>query len=187
MPTLICPADVRQENTLPGSAWGGEANSSVAFTGYLGNGGAPEGNENMITAGKGTGVLFWKSRVRIVDINDGTSNTLLVGERPPSQDLNYGWWFAGAGWDGSGAGDVVMGSRMVNYAASLGCPASKVGFQQGNISDPCDQAHFWSMHSGGGNFLMADRSVRFMSYGANAILPQMMTRSGGETFNDSIY
>jgi hypothetical protein len=33
----------------------------------------------------------------MADITDGLSNTLMVGERPPSSDFQYGWWYAGAG------------------------------------------------------------------------------------------
>src|SRR5215831_8985014 len=38
------------------------------------------------------GVIYESSRTRIADITDGTSTTVLVGERPPSPDLFYGWW-----------------------------------------------------------------------------------------------
>ncbi len=173
VPTLICPADGREDTLLPGSAWGG--NGNVAFTGYLGVSGV-SGD----FSGDRSGILYWKSGVRFGDITDGTSNTLMVGERPPSQDLYFGWWFAGAGYDGSGTGDVVLGAREYRYATSMGCPTSKVGFQPGRFTDPCDQMHFWSNHTGGGNFLMGDGSVRFLGYHIDAILPQLATRNGGE-------
>ncbi len=115
-----------------------------------------------------------------MQITDGTSNTILVGERPPSVDLIYGWWFAGAGWDGSGVGDVVLGAREYGYASAMGCSAAYVGLQPGTIQNPCDQVHFWSMHTSGANFLMADGSARFVKYGGNTILPQMATIAGGE-------
>jgi len=125
-------------------------------------------------------------------VTDGLSNTLLAGERPPSLDLWYGWWFAGAGydqfptpdgmWGSSGTGDVVLGAREVRYAAYMGCPATKVGLQPGRLAEHCDQAHFWSLHPGGGNFLRADGSVRFLTYAADAVLPQLATRAGGEVF-----
>jgi prepilin-type processing-associated H-X9-DG protein len=111
----------------------------------------------------------------------------MVGERPPSQDLYYGWWFAGAGWDGSGVGDVLLGARSYGYAASLGCSANMVGFQPGNINNPCDQVHWWSNHTNGGNFLYGDGSVHFLTYTANTVLPQLCSRNGGEVVNSSLY
>jgi prepilin-type N-terminal cleavage/methylation domain-containing protein len=182
--TFKCPADCRQDFTLPGSKWGG--NGDVAFTGYLGVAGASGDYSNYRNMGT-IGILFTQSSTRIADITDGTSNTLMVGERPPSADLYYGWWFAGAGWDGSGTGDVVMGAREYNYASALGCGANYVGFQAGNMNNNCDQAHFWSFHPSGGNFLVGDGSVRFLTYTANTILPQLCTRAGGEAVDLSAF
>lgn len=43
-------------------------------------------------------------------IADGTSNPLMVGERPLSNDLQYGWQWAGAGdFPQFGAADVALG------------------------------------------------------------------------------
>ena len=187
VPTLFCPADDRESRTIPGSQWGG--NGNVAFTGYLGVASSAEGNETYNTGNQlaSNGILYWTSRVRLNDITDGSSNTLMVGERPPSTDLYYGWWFAGAGWDSSGEGDVVLGARSYQYAASLGCSASYVGFQQGMASNPCDQVHFWSPHDAGANFVMGDASTRFLTYGANLVLPQFCSRNGQEVFDSTPY
>jgi len=106
VPSYFCPGDARVYTTIPGSQWGG--NGNVAFTSYVG---VSSGSSADFPTSDNSGILFYTSKVRILDIKDGTSNTLMVGERPPSQDLNYGWWFAGAGWDGSGTGDVVLGAR----------------------------------------------------------------------------
>jgi len=56
----------------------------------------------------------------------------------------------------------------------------KVGLHPGQITNHCDQAHFWSLHAGGANFLMADGSVRFLSHQADDILPALATRNRGE-------
>jgi prepilin-type N-terminal cleavage/methylation domain-containing protein/prepilin-type processing-associated H-X9-DG protein len=181
VPTLICPNDSREETTIAGPQWGG--NGNIAFTGYLGVGGISADYSNLGNTGQ-LGILYVKSATRFADITDGTSNTLMVGERPPSTDLIYGWWFAGAGWDGSGVGDVILGAREYNYAAAHGCPASKVGFQPGNPNNPCDQIHYWSLHINGGNFLLGDGSVRYLTYSANSVLPQLSTRAGGEVVPD---
>jgi len=184
--TLNCPADSRQTILLSGAQAGIYPGSNIAFTGYLAASSSGQGNETY-NGGRSDGILYWTSQTRFADIQDGSSQTLMVGERPPSVDLYYGWWFAGAGFDGSGVGDVLMGARAYAYAAALGCPASLVGFQPGKLTNPCDQVHWWSLHDGGGNFLFGDASCHFMSYGANAILPAFASRDGGEVFDMSQY
>lgn len=169
VPTFTCPADGR---TLIVSDVDG---MKIAFTAYLGISGV-RGD----LGGDRSGPLAHRTKVRFADIPDGTSNTFIVGERPPSLDLYYGWWFAGAGFDGSGSGDVVLGARDTRYASSLGCPTNKVGLQPGRVADFCDQAHFWSLHAGGANFLRADGSARLIPYVANNVLPALCTKAGGE-------
>jgi prepilin-type processing-associated H-X9-DG protein len=151
----------------------------VAFTGYLGVSGI-----NARGAQDGWGILYHRSQVRIGDISDGTSNTLMVGERPPSIDFDYGWWFAGDGADDRGTGDCCLGARDTSYAQTLKnfyhCSDLKYGLQPGKVTDNCDQGHFWSLHSGGVNFLLADGSVRFVAYSFDSILPELCTRARGE-------
>jgi prepilin-type N-terminal cleavage/methylation domain-containing protein/prepilin-type processing-associated H-X9-DG protein len=129
------------------------------------------------------GVFYYDSCVRLTDVTDGTSNTVAVGERPPSADFWYGWWYAGEGQARSGSGDTVLGVREVrwpNAAHAQHCPAGPYSFRPGRVVEQCDLFHFWSLHSGGANFLLADGAVRFFPYSADAALPALATRSGGE-------
>jgi prepilin-type N-terminal cleavage/methylation domain-containing protein/prepilin-type processing-associated H-X9-DG protein len=173
MPVYNCPADIRGPQAQQAQG------HTVAFTAYLGNSG-----RNATTR---DGILYPDSRIRLLDIRDGASNTLLVGERPPSADLLFGWWFAGWGQAGDGSCDVVLGSSEITnfshgYSNAPTCTAGIVyPFAPGRVNNPCDQYHHWSFHAGGTNFLMADGSVRFIGYDAgNAVLDALATRAGQE-------
>jgi prepilin-type processing-associated H-X9-DG protein len=149
----------------------------VALTSYLGNDGTSFSQKD--------GVLYRNSRVRIEHIPDGSSNTLLVGERPPSPELIYGWWYAGDGIEGNGVFDVVLGTREINptqpHPQYVHCGRGPFPFRPGRIDDFCSIFQFWSLHPGGANFLFGDGSVRFIHYNADSIMPALATRAGGET------
>ena len=135
--------------------------------------------------------------VRIAQITDGTSNTLMIGEHPPSADLCFGWWFAAAGHDAAGTGEVVLGandfdidSQTSGNPFSLGslspdnCPFGPYSFGPDVILNPCADFHFWSLHSGGGNFAFGDASVRFINYSAGktpGLMSALATKAGGES------
>jgi prepilin-type processing-associated H-X9-DG protein len=182
-----CPADDRTDLTGMGKT---DANKiiKVAFTEYLGVNGMQQYQYfNPLYYKGGEGILYHMSRVRFAEITDGTSNTLMVGERPPSADLNFGWWFGSDGRDERGTGEGTLGAVEKDYFDSVlsvppfNCKQLKLGLQPGTINDNCDSGHFWSLHSGGANFLLADGSVRFLSYSIDALtFGYLCTRNGGE-------
>jgi prepilin-type N-terminal cleavage/methylation domain-containing protein/prepilin-type processing-associated H-X9-DG protein len=190
----VCPADPRTDIATVVHDEASGTDIKVAFTEYLGVSGLGFNPPNNVDT---SGVFFRLSKIRIAEVTDGLTNTLFVGERPPSQDLDFGWWFAGAGVDlqhtQNGTGDVVLGARETRYwqycsnhntdPAACQIP-NKVGLQPGSLNDTCDQAHFWSLHSNGANFLLGDGSVRFVNYSYDQILQQLSTRAGGETLPD---
>jgi prepilin-type N-terminal cleavage/methylation domain-containing protein/prepilin-type processing-associated H-X9-DG protein len=171
-----CPADTR--SFLIHTEEGGE---KVALTGYLAVHGVNEGPTRSDKAQYPgwDGLMYINSSVKMVGVVDGTSNTLLVGERPPSNNLYYGWLFAGSGdWPYFGTTDVAVGTA--EYNPVLGY---RDKFRPGRLNDPREEHrwHFWSLHPGGGNFLMADGSARYVSYGTSpAVMNALATRSGGE-------
>jgi prepilin-type processing-associated H-X9-DG protein len=171
IPTFGCPTDGRSFQTGIGQV----DKFPVAFTSYLG----VEGKDVKTL----DGVLFRDSHTRIADITDGTSQTLLAGERPPSTNNQYGWWYAGAGQNFTGSADMILGVEEQNILpiTSGSCPPGTYTFEPGSITNQCDMFHFWSLHPGGANFLFADGSVHFLSYSVAPILPALGSRAGGET------
>lgn len=166
--SFTCPADDRVRSIQMSK----RSYIPVALTSFLGVSGV---------SGRTDGVLYGDSRHGLADISDGSSNTLLLGERPPSADYDFGWWYAGLGQDGRGALDVTLGVREPNRFPTGAFPcASGSGFRAARVDDPCAMFYYWSLHPGGGHFGFADGSVRFLTYAADAVLPGLATRAGGE-------
>lgn len=169
--SFACPEDSRpfkpqHSNSLSGGLAG--------LSSYLGVAGVDHTRND--------GVLHYEKTIRIADIIDGTSNTIMVGERPPGPLFDFGWWYTGAGQDGKGNGDAYLGvmerqAGIEQRFIDADCPTVS-RFSTSNIQETCGVLKFWSLHAGGAYFLLADGSVRFMSYESADLLPALATRAG---------
>jgi hypothetical protein len=161
LPAFICPSDAEAEvnrnrpflmKASGGLCVGMVLNQEVQFakSNYMGSNG-DRGNDGVFGSGGG--------RVRIRDITDGTSNTIMVGERA-SRDGH---------WAGVWAGQELTCDGITNVWCLLG----KTEYQMNtgkHSKDPSDTnasdnplIAFSSQHEGGVQYLLSDGSVRFIS------------------------
>jgi prepilin-type N-terminal cleavage/methylation domain-containing protein/prepilin-type processing-associated H-X9-DG protein len=157
--TFQCPSESRAAQTSNG----------FALTCYTAVGGVSRWEDQK-------GVIDYLMNQRMSSITDGTSNTLLVGERPPAHGLHWGWW----AYDGPDTTWAVASTMRLNGSGLNGtCPTPALYSAQ-RPNDPCAVNHFWSNHPSGANWLFADGRVQFLPYSAVNLLPALATRSGGE-------
>jgi hypothetical protein len=189
VPSFICPADGRTTAT--------DGNAFIHYLAVT----APSTDHWDVWNHSRTAV-FWRpwrytdaartmsetfpASARMADITDGASNTLLLGERPPSPNNQYGRW----GYEHLESTLGVGNTLRVYSNNHLGnpCPTGPQYFQPGDPLNPCDFHHFWSKHQGGGHWAVADGSVRFIAYtGGFRIVPRLATRGEGEVIDGSSY
>jgi prepilin-type N-terminal cleavage/methylation domain-containing protein/prepilin-type processing-associated H-X9-DG protein len=165
-PVLMCPSDGRRTGGREGiPRWG--------LTSYRGVAGTREVAQD--------GCFHQNYSVRFANITDGTSNTLLIGERPPGPQGVYGSWYASWGTSlCSSAQLLAVGRDAWLPSDTRNCPPATTVYREGLIENICDVNHFWSPHSCGANFAFADGSVRFLSYSVDPMMPALATRAGGE-------
>jgi prepilin-type processing-associated H-X9-DG protein len=131
----------------------------------------------------GKGIINTQRAVRMGMVKDGSSNTLMVGERPPIPVTTWGRWSAYGNGSISGAKllDTLCNKDQGPGKGNL-CPPPPYFFGSGplDVTNACSINQMWSHHSGGANFLIADGSVRFIGYSAALIMPALATYAGGE-------
>lgn len=137
---------------------------------------------NGLDRGNGMYMRGWNNpyRTNISDVTDGTSNTLMIGESV-SACCDYNWWWLSSGTIATTS--IPLNSRAYCTAYNPATMTKRAGLIACR-DDWNNNYGFVSEHTGGGNFGLADGSVRFISdsvdrdnYRASA------TISGGEVTN----
>jgi len=191
IPVYRCPSEVAEPHASATSGWQGETMSiggafSASYVGCTGaNTAAPcsftlcddgyGGRCHCVYAGwhfrtngaqdLGTGIFAQGGQAmgcKIAQINDGTSNTIMLGEVEQRRNGVGSWWTHWAGgWPHSGT------STGINWP--------------GRTHSWGNSEAFASWHEGGATFAMADGSVRFISENINlSLFGNLGTRTGGE-------
>jgi prepilin-type N-terminal cleavage/methylation domain-containing protein/prepilin-type processing-associated H-X9-DG protein len=136
----------------------------------------------------GAGVFYRNSRTRLTDITDGTSNTVMIGDRA--------WLQAQGVWAGAPPGGIMRAGVMNPWQMATG-PAPNLVLAHNNwvnIRTDADGGldDFSSNHTMGVNLLFADGSVHFIGSitapgQLHADFQALGTRSGGEVIEELSY
>lgn len=183
----LCPSDLYPPAAF---AVGDPFGSPLALAAPSSYAACVGGDESDTTGPTGRGVFYRNSATRMTDVTDGTSQTLLVGEKA--------WANANGVWAGAIPGAVLRrGAQNPNPGlASATMPAPNLVLSHSHLNNATTDTDgglddFSSKHTGGSNFLFADGSVHFLrsvsgdnpdgSFTADSVAFQALgTRAGGE-------
>ena len=179
----ICPSDPQGDELvsrtggghMPGATSDYEDNGRSNMAGVIDSRSATCASSyiNYFRLFKADGIMANVDSCKIVDISDGTSNTLMIGEvtgRGPGSHVGFYW----------ASHDVASTVGGINSA-----PNSIPGECPYSAGRGCG---FSSFHPGGAHFTLADGSVQFISENIDAeTLKRLTTRAGGDVVMGGAY
>jgi prepilin-type N-terminal cleavage/methylation domain-containing protein len=180
IPALLCPSDPNSPKlgTVPGNSQGTHANIVTCLGSSFAT---PSGS----TGTNLDGTFYGRSKTRITDITDGSSNTLMTSELLLSPDVGSSHDVRGRIWNSIHAGtefstiyppNSTIGDNTMGYCNAI--PHAPCASQ--SVANAYAVAR--SMHSSGVNAGLADGTVRFVSNDiAASVWLALGTRAGNET------
>jgi prepilin-type N-terminal cleavage/methylation domain-containing protein/prepilin-type processing-associated H-X9-DG protein len=183
----LCPSDAFPPGAFAVPDAFGDTVTQAAPSSYAACVGGDESDTDGPT---GRGIFYRNSQTRLTDVADGTSNTLLVGERA--------WSNANGVWAGAISGAVCKRGQL-NPCPGTGAasyPAAALVLAHSHLNNTTSDTDgglddFSSRHTGGSNFALADGHVAFIrsipgdnpdgSFTADSVAFQALgTRANGE-------
>ncbi len=150
LPLYFCPSDVNADKVFSGFLGDHTAGS------YVGVSGDDPTTKN--------GTFFVNSAIGFHSLSDGSSNTMVMGERGIPSALNIGWMLCGSTQD-----------AFIDTSTGIAPGAP----------DGVHNDHFWSWHTGGAYFLFGDGRVRFLSESMDhSMVKALSTRDGNEELGE---
>jgi prepilin-type processing-associated H-X9-DG protein/prepilin-type N-terminal cleavage/methylation domain-containing protein len=183
--TFLCPADPVAWIPFPVTDATFAPVGLVAPSSYAATCGP---DASAVSDAAGRGVFYRNSATRMVDIVDGASQTVMIGDRAWSQTNGT--------WAGVPAGAVTRAGSMSRWPAATAPAPALVLVHNNWINNRTDSdgalSDFSSNHPGGANFLFADGSVHFIRNITESGQDQrdfraLGTRDGDEVLSSTSY
>jgi len=153
IPSFLCPSNPQDNFHAVTGTWAIN-NPGLPIVNYVANGGSFRNSFNTHNqpASRNNGVLMRDSKVRMRDITDGTSKTILVGESLVYEFL----------WDPN-----LYGRSRAQGTADSGLALMRIGRRGMNPPDTANNTvkreSTGSFHPGGAQYTFSDASVHFIS------------------------
>lgn len=130
------------------------------------------------------GMFYLHSRVSMADLTDGSSNTIAIGERRCEPDWSQNgnsmdFWYIGSPQIDPVLNSATSGDEFTEFVVSTAAPLNARFIATTNETEKELSIGGW--HVGGTHVVLADGSVRFLSFNmSQTVFKGLGSRAGGE-------